>query len=66
MAHGKVEALRSDREAAKAEFLARAGLAAAAREPLTGVASGGQGALSTAGGWSMKIRLGPPGGRRRS
>ena len=39
MAHGKVAGLSSDREAAKAEFLARAGLAAAAREPLAGDAS---------------------------
>jgi len=39
MAHGKVAGLNSEREAAKAEFLARAGLAAAAREPLAGDAS---------------------------
>lgn len=39
MAFGKVEALSSDREAAKAAFLQQAGLESAAREPLAGDAS---------------------------
>jgi aminoglycoside/choline kinase family phosphotransferase len=39
MAVGKAGALSSDREAVKAEFLARAGLAGAVREPLAGDAS---------------------------
>jgi aminoglycoside/choline kinase family phosphotransferase len=60
-ARGKVEGLSSDREALKAEFLRRAGLAGAERIPLSGDASTrSYERLRTAGGASLIFMDQPP------
>lgn len=61
MAHGKVDRLSSDREALKADFLAGAGLAEAARHPLPGDASTRRfERLRTADGKSLMLMDAPP------
>ena len=60
MAAGRIVRLSSDREASKAEFLARAGLAGAAREPLAGDASTRRYERLTAPGGSKLIFMDQP------
>ena len=61
MAHGKVVRLSSDREALKADFLARAGVAGAERQPLPGDASTRRyERLRTPDGRSLMLMDAPP------